>query len=218
MFLEISAVNDSESSTSIDFTMTESLKDTWGYENKFIKFKSTLKRKDFNLNWNKTLAGEKYLVGDVITFWGSFQIQPANHKTPSTNHMIPDTEYIRLREKEARGEVKILDTPSQSPLVDPPKVGLKPAVTLPRNERELSLPKEESVRKTFVWWVSLSVLGLLGFFSVIIISFYSKNILSEYFPRNYKENGILGFASDMVVILVVIIYSVAFWLVGWGEL
>jgi polyisoprenoid-binding protein YceI len=83
----------------MEFTTTETVKDTWGYENKFVKFRSVMSRKDFNINWNKTLDDQKYLVGDVVTFWGVFQIQPKEAKTPQSKHMIPDTEYIREREK-----------------------------------------------------------------------------------------------------------------------
>ncbi len=86
--------------TTIEFTSTESLKDTWGYENRFVKFKSTLNRKDFNIVWNKTLDGQQFLVGETITYWGTFQVQPSNSKTPNSKHMIPDTEYIRERDKE----------------------------------------------------------------------------------------------------------------------
>lgn len=86
----------------IDFTTTQSVKDTWGYENKFVKYKSKINRNDFNIKWNKTLEGDKYLVGDEVQFWGVFQIQPSNAATPSSKHMIPDTNYIRDREKEMR--------------------------------------------------------------------------------------------------------------------
>lgn len=85
--------------SSVDFSTTNSLKDTWGYENKFVKFKATLNRKDFNINWNKTLDGQQFLVGDVIIFWGTFQVQPEGAKTPNSKHMIPDTEYIRERDE-----------------------------------------------------------------------------------------------------------------------
>lgn len=85
-------------SSIIDFSATDPLKDTWGYDNKFVKFKASLNRKDFNINWNKTLDGKELLVGDVITYWGTFQLQPATNKTPNSKHMIPDTEYIRERE------------------------------------------------------------------------------------------------------------------------
>lgn len=83
----------------IDFTTTDSLKDTWGYENKFVKFKSTLNRKDYKITWNKTLDGKQLLVGDTITFWGTFQMQPATGKTPNSKHMIPDTDIIRSRDE-----------------------------------------------------------------------------------------------------------------------
>src|SRR5690606_22155079 len=82
----------------MDFELTDSVKDTWGYENKFVKYKGKLNRKDFDITWNKTLDADKFLVGDEITFWGVFQIQPASTLTPSSKHMIPDTEYIRERE------------------------------------------------------------------------------------------------------------------------
>ena len=86
----------------VEFLVTDSVKDTWGYENKFVKFQSKLNRRDFKINWNKTLDDQKYLVGDEVTFRGVFQIQPEDGKTPPSKHMIPDTEYIRDREIENR--------------------------------------------------------------------------------------------------------------------
>lgn len=93
-----------EKNHTIDFSMTESLKDTWGYENKFVKFKSTVNRNDFKITWNKTLDGKQFLVGDTITFWGTFQVQPASGTTPNSKHMIPDTDYIRQRDLKKRTE------------------------------------------------------------------------------------------------------------------
>lgn len=86
----------------INFTLTDSVTDTWGYENKFVKFKSKLGRKEYSLNWNKTLDDSKYLVSDEVDFWGVFQIQPSQAQTPTSKHMLPDTEYIREREDELR--------------------------------------------------------------------------------------------------------------------
>lgn len=82
----------------ISFTTTASVKDTWGYENIFVKFKSVINRKDFKINWNKTLDGKEFLVGDEITFWGTFQMQPYRAATPNSKHMIPDTQQIRERD------------------------------------------------------------------------------------------------------------------------
>lgn len=86
----------------INFTLTDSVTDTWGYENKFIKFQSKLGRKEYSLNWNKSLDDNKYLVSDEVDFWGVFQIQPSHAQTPTSKHMLPDTEYIREREDELR--------------------------------------------------------------------------------------------------------------------
>jgi polyisoprenoid-binding protein YceI len=86
----------------INFSVTDSVTDTWGYENKFVKYKSKVNRKDFDINWNKTLDADKFLVGDEIIFWGVFQIQPEKSLTPTSKHMIPDTSYIRDREAENR--------------------------------------------------------------------------------------------------------------------
>ncbi len=86
----------------LKFTLTDSVTDTWGYENKFVKFDSKLRRKEYSLNWNKNLDGSKYLVSDDVYFWGAFQIQPSEGQTPTSKHMLPDTEYIREREDELR--------------------------------------------------------------------------------------------------------------------
>lgn len=86
----------------LNFILTDSVTDTWGYENKFVKFKSKLGRKDYSLNWNKNLDDSKYLVSDEVYFWGAFQIQPSVGQTPTSKHMLPDTEYIREREDELR--------------------------------------------------------------------------------------------------------------------
>lgn len=84
----------------VDFSLTDPIKDTWGYENRFVKFESVLNRKDFNILWNKSLSGEELLIGDEVKFWGTFQMQPLAKSTPNSKHMIPDTEEIRKRDQE----------------------------------------------------------------------------------------------------------------------
>jgi polyisoprenoid-binding protein YceI len=91
----------------IEFKMSGSLKDTWGYENRFVKFKTAINRKDFGIRWNKTLDGQQLLIGDIISIWGTFQMQPSNNKTPNSKHMIPDNELMRKNDLERRnGEGK----------------------------------------------------------------------------------------------------------------
>src|SRR5690606_19730960 len=98
----------------IEFTVTPTLKDTWGFDNKFVKFKSVLNRKDFGINWNKVLNEKAFILGDEVTFWGVFQMQPLKSKTPNSKHMIPDTEYIRERDLERNNPNKKPDEEESS--------------------------------------------------------------------------------------------------------
>jgi polyisoprenoid-binding protein YceI len=197
---------------SIEFSLSGPVKDTWGYQNKFVKFKSKINRTDFNMKWNKTLEEQKYLVSDEVDFWGTFQVQPSTHKTPSSKHMIPDTKYVREREKLARGELN-----KNEPELELAQEVERIVRTQPtKNISPLPKSIPDNYRDNIWWWVSLWVIGLLGFFAVIIVSFYSKNYFAELFPQKYEENGTLGHISDLVVIFFVVIYSLSFWFLGWG--
>lgn len=88
----------------VDFSLTDPQKDTWGYENRFVKFRTAINRKDYNILWNKTLSGEELLIGDDVKIWGTFQLQPVAKVTPNSKHMIPDTEEIRKRDQEKQNE------------------------------------------------------------------------------------------------------------------
>jgi polyisoprenoid-binding protein YceI len=195
----------------INFTMTPVVKDTWNYENRFVKFRAKFNRKDFKIVWNKTLAENKYLVGDEITIWGTFQLQPANAKTPSSKHMIPDTEYIRRREKLNRGEgVAVPD----APLIKVPKTEVYSAPKIVTVEA----PKAEKpdTRDHVMWWVSFVVMGLFGFLGSIAIGIYTKKMVSEKYPSLYRESGRLGLLTDAITVVFCFIYAVALWEVGWG--
>ena len=207
------SIKDITRAFTIDFSLSGTVKDTWGYQNKFVKFKAKINRTDFNMKWNKTLEKQKYLVSNEVDFWGTFQIQPSLHKTPSSKHMIPDTNYVRERERLVRGEIaKSESVLKLEPVYNEAKAKASVARALPESPRN----RIDNHRDDFWWWASLWVMGLLGFFAVIIVAFYSKNIFAEYFPRNYEENGILGYVSDLIVIVLVVLYSLALWFLGWG--
>lgn len=91
-------IKDITKPASFEVELTENLKDTWGYDNRFAKFAGTINRKDFDMNWNKTLDQQEFLVGDSITISGVFQIQPGKTLTPNSKHMIPDTKTIRTND------------------------------------------------------------------------------------------------------------------------
>lgn len=198
---------------SFEFTLSKAQKDTWNYESKFVKFKSKINRKDFNLVWNKTLSENKYLVGDEIIIWGTFQLQPVS--TPSSKHMIPDTSYIRKREKLNRGEISQSDfDQTEKPMERskaPPKIKAKDPVTAAPPEIQYN----KDFRQDFVWQISFWTLGLFGFFASIIIGLYTKHVLVKKYPE-YREGGTLGILSDSIIIVFILVYCLAFWEVGWG--
>ena len=197
----------------IDFSMTPSVKDTWNFENRFVKFRSKFSRKDFRIVWNKTLADNKYLVGDMITIWGTFQLQPGSAKTPTSKHMIPDTAYIRNREKLNRGEnapVQIIRT------VPPADVkGMEAPVGKVKASDPVYSGKKDN-RGTGAWWMSLGVLGLFGFIGSIMFGIYTKKMVSDKYPEKYRESSALGLLTDAVAVSVILIYAIAFWELGWG--
>ena len=89
----------------LPFTLTKKVKDTWGHTNRFVNFESEINRKDFGVTWSKGITDGEFLVGEVIKFKGNIQIQPIGDKTPSYKHMLPNTYYIQMSEKLARGEI-----------------------------------------------------------------------------------------------------------------
>lgn len=93
-------IKDIAKPASFEVEISENLKDTWGYDNRFAKFSGQINRKDYDMNWNKTLDQQEFLVGDTITVSGVFQIQPAKSLTPNSKHMIPDTKTIRTNDLE----------------------------------------------------------------------------------------------------------------------
>jgi polyisoprenoid-binding protein YceI len=197
----------------IDFSMTPAMKDTWNFENRFVKFRSKFSRKDFRIVWNKTLADNKYLVGDIITIWGTFQLQPGTAKTPSSKHMIPDTSYIRKREKFNRGENVEVPAMTPSPM---PVDGNEYSPPEETNTAAPFMSGKKDNRGTGAWWMALGVLGLFGFLGSIMFGIYTKKMVSDKYPTKYNERSLLGLLTDAVAVSIILIYALAFWELGWG--
>jgi polyisoprenoid-binding protein YceI len=199
---------------SLEFSITEAVKDTWSYASKFVTFSTIVNRKDYGLVWNKTLSENKYLVGDKITIWGTLQLQPSASKTPSSKHMIPDTGYIRKRERMARGEV-LRELPEAA--FNPEKLQVSPQEMIPPTpEVKIEVPCQKDFRQDMIWRISFWTLGLMGFFASVIIGLYTKKIVSDKYPKAYREGGRLGLMSDSITIIFILVYCLALWEVGWG--
>ena len=197
----------------VEFSITPPIKDTWNYLSRFAKFKTIVNRSHFAIKWNKTLAENKYLVGDTINVWGTFQLQPQDSKTPDNKHMIPDTKYMREREKISRGEI-VSETKTSTNLIKDDRKVLKKETTKVPTQKNAS---QDEKGKTLSWWIAFFIMGLMGFMSVIIISVYSKGFLSELFKKGNQENQFIDYLSDAILIGWVLVYSVALWIIGWGN-
>lgn len=200
----------------VEFDLVGPLKDTWGHQSRFAKFSTVINRKDFGIQWNKTLEKGEYLVGDVIKVWGQFQLQVSADKTPTTKHLIPDTPAIREREKLSRGEeaqVSIKVESSDSAILafkEEHKVNLKTVQSSP-------IETEVQSRHSTLWWISLATLGMMGFLASMVLGLYTKKVFLDMFQEKYHEAGMWGNLSDFAVIFFVMIYAVVFYIVGWSN-
>ena len=195
--------------TTLDFSASDLIKDTWGFQNVFIKFSTKINRQEFKMVWNKTLPQSEYLVGDVVSVRGNLQIQPLGDKTPTTKHMIPDTQSIRQREKVLRGEESAVEMKNVGE-------GTPMRFATDKNAAPSEHRSVVSREKSMTWWFSLSILGLLGFLASITMGTKAKQYVAARFHKDYVEAGLLGNLTDLIVVVVVLIYAMAFWYVGWG--
>lgn len=196
---------------SIEFDLVGPLKDTWGHESRFAKFSTSVSRKDFGIQWNKTVENSQYLVGDAVRIWGQLQLQLSTDKTASTKHLIPDTPAIRAREKQLRGESPI----EQSPVAGSPTESFRTSVDLARAPTPAVPPAQRVPERSTLWWVAFVVLGMLGFLASVVLGLYSKKLVLEYFKERYDEEGRWGQLSDFAVIAFVMAYAVTYFIVGW---
>lgn len=217
-------------------------KDTWGYKNLFYKFQFVINRKDFNIHWNKTLSNNEFLIGNEVKVKGTIQIQPYGQKTPSVKHRIPDTEYIRLREKLKRGEItakkykietKYLDNINEELGHSPQKILSQPPSQPSGNSLESKRkqpPLPESIKNTEArkdrqvsdprhstpWRLSYYFVGLISFISIIFLMIKGKTIFLSLWPEQYQETGKLGMISDIIVYSIGFLYFWAYWILGYN--
>ncbi len=187
--------------------------DSWKHENRFAKFSLVIKRSDFGIQWNKTLADHKYLVGDEVKVWGNLQLQPAGKATPSSKHLIPDTPSIRQRERLNRGEISKAEYEASVQASEEvlPKVDA-PASPVPAAAEVVYQDPRHSTHWQLWFWG----LGLMGFFGALVLAVSAKKWVMDKYPTLYAENGWLGHLSDFLSIGLTFLYAVAFWAVGWG--
>lgn len=211
----------------IEFELSKTVKDTWGHLSKFAKFKFRVNRKDFQINWGKTLSNNKFLVGDYVDIWGTFQIQPLRYLTPSWKHTIPDTKYIRLKEQLNRGDItqeefnsvlegniKKKGSKNKAPFVMG-KTNLKEKIVVSKKSGIYNRNRDSN-KKSFEWWLSYFLMGLLGLAATVIVGLKIKFSILNKWPKKYEETGIIGILSDLILLPIVFAYFYSMWVLGYG--
>lgn len=199
----------------IDFELRNAVNDTWGHPSRFAKFNARLKRSDFGVTWNKTLENNLLMLGNVVHIWGTLQVQDRKDITPGPKHLIPDTAFIREREKIHRGEAVAI-SPEQAPstgIVSSSPASNDSATGAVVAAGEYSAPGPKA--KTLWWWLSFSYVGLIGFLGIVAGMIYVKRELLIRYPDAYQEIGWMGFLTDAIGIGLFFIYSLAVWEIGW---
>jgi polyisoprenoid-binding protein YceI len=213
-------IKDIKRTIPVEIKFSRPIEDTWKYPNLFMAFKTSIQRSEFDLDWNKTLAGETFLVGDQVDVKGLIQWQPSGKITPTSRYKIPDTKGIRLREKVQRGERdrQLLDRPAEKKSEPRPRELERPAIAKKDKVKSMQSTKDPSLRpqagdKKAFW--SQVYLALMGFFSSLYLSLTLKSWMAKKLKNKYRETGFWGLASDFLSMIFIYLYAMAFYYLKW---
>ncbi len=193
---------------SFNIQKTAIKKDTWKRLNIFAKFSSIIKRSDFNLNWNKTLAGNEFLIGDDISVSGVFQFQPQGQLTAGSKHKIPDSKHMRKMEQYQRGELNSSQTPmSHSPVQTTPFFADK------KKSRPTHISTVENTKEALT--MGQLYLVLMAFLGSIATAIGIKKIILNVVKDRFEETNAWGFLGDFLGIGLFFLFAVASYQLNW---
>jgi polyisoprenoid-binding protein YceI len=153
--------------------LSPKIKDSWGFTNRFVKFKTIVSRSNLGLDWNRSLKGNQLLVGDKVELLGELQIQPLNKLTPPSKHMIPDINKI-LKKTVTTESSESLSQKEYDPLIKE----IMP-LKIKYSRKEVKSPISKS-KHDYPFILSLIILIQLSFLGIIKIKdFIDKSKVSN---------------------------------------
>jgi polyisoprenoid-binding protein YceI len=178
-----------------------STKDPWGKPSTFFMVEGEISRKNFGLNWNRTLDQGGYLIGDKVKLKVRIEAQESGKKTPFSRYYIPATESIDNLAKAQRGEIK-------SPTKIEIQTSVKSLEVIPTKVTQPKDVKGSEVNDNF----TNIFLGFIGFIVTSLICILIKMKLLKKIKEEQKSSyytwEIIG---DSLVLIIVFIYSVLFY-------
>lgn len=193
-------IKDVVKNKSIKVHISEEINDTWGFKSKFVKFKFSLNRESFKLDWNKGLKGNELLVGKNVEISGIFQIQPVNKKTPPSKHMIPNTNYSKLKDKLVLGKISQEEFSNKTSLT---KISVQKAKTSQAVKNTSHTVITDKPQNDLFKQMALLIMRMFGFFALWVgVVMLKKQIKKDL-------------VFKLLISTYALIYIWAFWLVEW---
>jgi polyisoprenoid-binding protein YceI len=191
----------------LEIKVSPPIKDTWKYPSLFVEVKTKINRKEFGLDWNKTIAGKDFLIGDLVSVRANIQFQQLGVATPMAKYKIPDTRQIRQREKVGRGEM------GKEQLKVDQKAQPEPIATkqMKRPEKAATASVNRVQHKSLIQHLSYYYIAFMGLLACIYLSLKMKLWLSEKLKEKYQETGTWGIISDLVSMIFIYVYVIAFY-------
>ncbi len=187
----------------ISFELKGPVIDTWKKESWFLSLEHQISRSVLDINWNKTLDNNEFILDDIIHINVQIQLQKENEMTVGSKHKISDNKELRLRERYFRGEItKLPQTEPSSQTQKRPSLSL-----LKESIPENVTTENQIVEKEKTKWPPFLFLSFLGFLAVIFISiFIKKNETICLWSEKQKGRS---FAIEFLLMSLIFIYAIA---------
>ncbi len=206
-------LNQKKVNTTISLNIKENLKslpvtlevigiknDPWDQSKKslFLKLKGEINRKDFGLNWNKTLDNGDLLIDNKVEFTVNIEANPSDQKLAFSRFFLPTGQ-----------KTKYVQAESNSLPIEPieeinEEIALKTATE--------TSPKDHTNPASFI-------IGFIIFIAITILSIYLKIKLQLFLERKKDRSKIVSeIISDLVLLLFVIVaFMLTAPLMGYGK-
>jgi polyisoprenoid-binding protein YceI len=197
-FIEIKGIQKKEI---LNITNLGSTKDPWGKPSYFFLIEGEISRKNYGLNWNRTLDQGGLLVGDKVKIKVRIEAQESGKKTPFSSYYIPATESIDNLAKVKRGEI--------SPAAK---------IEISQNIKSEKIIEAKAIQPIIIKTTSTNenffniLLGFIGFiFTSLICILIKMKLLKKTKEEQKSSYYIWEIIGDSLVLIIVFVYSVLFY-------
>jgi len=190
-------------------SMIELPRDRWGKENRIVKLSTKLSRKDLGISWTAlNQSGGIELVGDSINIEAQWQIQPQGEVTVSSKFMIPIMQdNVKKAHSFNQPKLKNQDLEMDKPILNVLKVK-------PNPENRTSVASEVSFKRFgATHYFAISILMFVGVFGIGVMGYFGKEWMNNHIPH-YKELGMWGILSDLVLMALLIGHLWSIWILA----